>query len=282
MCHFELQVFHFCEKTELQSLTCPIGDAFNTLTSKCQPASTVACYKILQLGKKLPTVLIEKDEHLRTKRHVPRHNSQIDFAIPFLKTLIKNRIETVYGQNNKFINIVLLPTIFEMLDNPESRRDLYSAYSYAKTAFASIKWEVLRHTHASRNRGGMIPREYFDKAVLSFERKSSLAITKVVEKHLSNGVKRVYSNILVVYESMYELKAARYRYVGDLMQSVTKLISKHRILLKTSIATHANICSVPEFMNDIVPVRTLLTKVMVEYLYRNTYSFVKILYGENH
>lgn len=220
---------------------------------------------------------------MRSKRHVPRHNSQIDFAIPFLKTLIKNRIETVYGQDNKFINTVLLPTIFEMLDNPESRRDLYSAYSYAKIAFASIKWEVIRQKrkHASRSRGDMIPREYFDKAVYSFEHKTRFTLSKVIEKHLSNGVKRVYRNILVVYESMYELKGARYRYVGDLMTSITKLMSKHRILLKTSIVTHANICSVPEFMNDLIPVRTILTKVMVEYLYQNTNIFVKILYGEN-
>ncbi|XP_054717757.1 uncharacterized protein LOC129227264 [Uloborus diversus] len=41
------QVYHLCENSVLQTLSCPSGQAFDYQTSQCQDATTVQCYETL-------------------------------------------------------------------------------------------------------------------------------------------------------------------------------------------------------------------------------------------
>lgn len=42
-----LQVYHFCQNSQLQTLTCPEGQAFHHLTSKCEDASVAECIETM-------------------------------------------------------------------------------------------------------------------------------------------------------------------------------------------------------------------------------------------
>lgn len=66
------QVYHHCQNSELQTFTCPSGQAFNHVTSQCEDASNVDCIETMP----------EHSHHHHEHHHLHKRSVGSDFNCP--------------------------------------------------------------------------------------------------------------------------------------------------------------------------------------------------------
>lgn len=245
---------------------------------------------LVQLGKYL-TSKVMRSEHGRYKRDAERvlvrPKRQADFIMsmmtPFVNDFLKSVTTNLFGNGNSILSQVLLPTIYDVLGDSESRYSVLKISISAKTAFTPLVWRMMQEQVYRTADGAIIQveRAVWNKAYRTFITESWPEIMKLVRKHYKPFMMRMAESQDQVLGTLDRLVKDDYQSAGVLRDHLYTFIQKHKGLFRKSTSTHVYFYSVPEILADLQPIKVSLMKLFVEYLRKSPNSWLNVIFGQN-
>lgn len=177
-----LQVYHFCQNSQLQTFTCPEGQAFHHLTSKCEDASVAECIETM-------------GDHSEHDHHYHHHKRSVDEVEEYHTIDIQNAKTKVVEAYRAIKPIVLetmenvAPTIYVKF-----QRDYVPALkSFKDEVLPYFREKVLPQIRKEYRFVLNIMGQIFEKIYKSYELSDSNQITIVsfndIVEQIANEIK---------------------------------------------------------------------------------------------
>ncbi|XP_054718553.1 uncharacterized protein LOC129227953 [Uloborus diversus] len=222
----------------------------------------------------------------RTKRQVP--DVLMGFLEPVVKDVFSSIGNTLLGNDNSLTSKVLLPILYEMLDDPETRFDLQRLFWSLKSAFSPVISDMLSRQTFYTPEGTIIkiPRALIDDARYKLENEVQPILRKIGQKHLAMILRKASENVPLIFETLDSLKEVKKPHSGVLKDSILKFVTKHGSFLheisrNTKESKYVNSYTFTEMMNDFKPIKVTLLQVFLEYLSKSQNSWLKMFFNRD-
>lgn len=251
-----------------------VSDIIEEVSNDVQP--------VLRLGRYLSTQFGNKDIHVRNKRESPPiPDFMFSLISPFINNMLKSFASTIVGYDNSFTGKVIMPTIYDMFGNAESRYYLLGLWVSAKSAYSPLLWEMVKRQTYDTPEGTIIniPRHMFDEANEKFRTGSKPFLYKLAAIHLPTFLRRASENVPVLLDGISQLDEVGYKHTGVLKDAIMHFVVKHGAVLQNSTYSHISTYTLTEIMNDLRPIKMNLLQILVEYYKSNKDSIFNLLFG---
>lgn len=226
------------------------------------------------------SLLKDKDDNARQKRQIP--DLLYSLAHPIISDVMKSLTDTFAGDSSSFTNKVILPTLYDMLGDPESRYNLLGLWLSAKSAYSPLGWEMLKRQEYDTPEGTIIkiPTRIVAEANTKFWNESMPIMHKLLAKHLADFLHRAGDNVPVLLENMKVLDEVRYPHAGVLKDAIMHFVLKHGKLLQSSSYSDVNFYTLTEILKDLRPIKVTFLQIMIDFYKQNKDNFFDKYIGE--
>lgn len=260
--------------------------AFISVNGLFDPASE-GMKKMISLGEYITNYLIvpvksSEDQHPRSKRSPEMPENAYSLVRPFLNGFFQELTYAFMGDSESFMTKVIMPTVYEMISEPESRYDLLGLWISVKASYAPLGWEMMKRQTYNTPEGTIIkiPRSIVDNANAMFYNHSMPVIYKLLGRHLGAFLHRAGDNVPTLIKNMKQLGKVKEPYAGVLNDAILNFIVKHGQLLQNSTSSHINFHTLTEIMNDLMPIKIVLFQVLKDFYSLGENNFLDKYIGE--
>ncbi|GFR29533.1 chitin-binding type-2 domain-containing protein [Trichonephila clavata] len=259
----------------------------------------------LELGKYLPSRMgqstrakrsIDQDNMLldlssgmglstRAKRSIDEDNMLPDFILeyfrPIVKSLFSNTINLIVGGEDSLMSKLFVPTIFEVLENPETRFDLRRIFWSAKSAYAPVVYELIKRQTHTTPRGTVIriPNAVVQKAMHQFSSETEPLIRKVLIKHLPPFLRRTAKFDKLMFKTFDAIEKHASDDISQLKSNIFSFIVKYINVLEGSGSNYWNLYTYTEMISDLKPIKINIINIIFNYMSKSPDTLMHFLFS---
>ncbi|XP_015915982.2 uncharacterized protein [Parasteatoda tepidariorum] len=282
------QVYLYCNGSELFLLVCPKGESFDANEKTCRNSSLVYCAEDDPKNHVSPKEFVPR--RTRVKRQITINGQRTSFleillsyADPIIAQVIPAVRPIFIRQEETVKNKIILPIIFDMLQDDETRQDLRRIFFTTKEAFRPIFLRAVRQQTFGAPRGTVIhiPKDEINASRALFDTRATPLIRKVAEKHFSSIFSRLAQNTEVLFDAVDNLEEAAVPYAAELRQRFTEFMAKHGSLFLNATDSDVQSYTLQEIKEDLMPIGRLLIEIFIDKMSREPRSIFSSLFSRN-
>ncbi|XP_055946048.1 uncharacterized protein LOC129976471 [Argiope bruennichi] len=214
---------------------------------------------VLQLGKYLSAKAI----HSRHKRWTDDLARSI--GRPIAEDIFDSFLNFLSGDQDTVMSKLILPTVTELVSDPETRFDMIKLIVSLKSAFAPVMNEMYKRQLHNTPPGTIIhlPQSIVDKAKESFENDSLPILGKLMRKHLRMILRKSAENLHLITEEAESLHAG---FGKRLRHEWIVFMEKHTSLFLTDDShnySHIHTKTITEIIRDLQPIKSLIIEMFL-------------------
>ncbi|KAG8193267.1 hypothetical protein JTE90_027011 [Oedothorax gibbosus] len=246
------------------------ADVMDELSRDMQP--------VLQLGRYFSARLSSPN---RIKRSADGNEELFGDMEPALKRIFSSMTSTMSGNEDSLTSRVIMPIIFNMTGDEETKFNLKKVFWSTKTAFAPLIYEMLKIQTSPNVDGEVIrvPHELVNNAKNFFLTETKPIIKTIFEKHLQFILMTCSKNTDLLMDSLNRLEDSSRGRSGLLKDHIQRFVRKHMEVLKSSDSTHFTTYTITEIKKDLRPIGVTLLQIVVDYVGQLDSSFAKLLFN---
>lgn len=207
------------------------------------------------------------------------YQSTVEFIMNAVQSLMS---ESFFGQQNAFIDRLVIPSFYEMMSNEETKYDVLSILLSAKSVFTPVAWEIMNLQAINKDDDTIVklPKKFYSAAVEQFLDETRPVVLKLVQRHFYKLYHIASENEPLLEKNLEILEARKCPHARELRTAIQEFVAKHGdMLTRPDIDSHVYFYPFSEILEDLEPVKNALFKVFKEYFKDNESSWLKYLFG---
>ncbi|KAG8193268.1 hypothetical protein JTE90_027012 [Oedothorax gibbosus] len=209
----------------------------------------------------------------RSKRSLPFISSFMGFIKPIFKSVATSIARSIDGHDNTVCSQLLLPIVFDMIDDPVTFHDLQKLFWSTKSVVSPILYEMMRNQHVQKGyhpygsaASYYIPQRTIDSALQRLHYETKPIIMKILERHLPMILRRVSQNVKLIVRTLEQIEARSGPKVKVLKLQVTSFVLRHGDLFGALGTRYINSRTLISMKKDLLPIKTTLLEIFMDYM----------------